>query len=149
MALEDTEVNGELDRLSSSRIEHLDIDIMRKRITIQTRGSPTGEPTVHTLVFEGVLSFYYARGIYPTHRVANTEPSTEVDWNLGGHEQHGTARIQLATLSDPWAGKFRSTPNFGIELGGRAGLFIEASKVTIDGREFDVGYADPELLAPE
>ncbi|HKV82985.1 MAG TPA: hypothetical protein VJN88_00420, partial [Ktedonobacterales bacterium] len=91
----------------------------------------------------------YARGMYKTHRVANTEPSTKVDWLLGGHEQRGTARIEPASLSDPWAGNFRSTPNFGIELGGRAGLFIEANRVTVDGMDFDVGYADPELSAPE
>ncbi|HKV85476.1 MAG TPA: hypothetical protein VJN88_13030, partial [Ktedonobacterales bacterium] len=61
MPLEDTEVNAELDRLTSSTIERVDIDILQKRITVQAHGGREGGPTLHTVVFEGVLSFYYAR----------------------------------------------------------------------------------------
>jgi hypothetical protein len=102
----------------------------------------------YTIIFSGVASFYYVRS-YGDFRLEDTGHEfgpgfwAISEWTSAGYYHSGVGSLGVhaepGNRESEWVGRYHATPNFSIEqLGGM--IFIEASRVQIDDRIFEVGY---------
>ena len=134
-------VNEALLYLGECAITELVVDLLKSRVSIRMLNER--ELTVeHVVGFEELGSVFYAAG-QGVGRFRLTLPTDEGGWNMAAHYPSGAATVAPSAISDPWTELYRGVPNFGITLGGNGALLIEARRVIIDGKVYEVGFADP------
>lgn len=138
------ELTVALNQLGYSTIQRLVYDLLDASVTVRILSErEENNPQEHNVRFEEVVSLFHTTGMRED-RFRLNEPTDEGGWNDGAYYENGVARIAPASIADTWAEQFYGIPNFAIELAGQGSLMIEARGVIIDGRSFEVGYADPK-----
>ena len=137
--------------LQSGYITRLDIDLFHDAVVIEFRVTYGDTPEFHQGRFDGMRSVYYKGGrrVWP---VEEGEPEEweiregvvgTIEWAYGLYHQPGSFKVSVSALTNWPASELDSTPNFALSLmGGNGMLLIEANRLTLDGKAYEVGYAD-------
>jgi hypothetical protein len=134
--------------LESARISNLNIDVQHHTLSLQSYALWGGQEERHTIVFEGVASFYIVQGAkearFDTPRADRFPGDTLIgtcDWEE--YYPKGIGQIQVHVKADAWASQWidniRTRPNFMISLGAKT-ILLEARLVRIDDTTIEVGY---------
>lgn len=129
-----------LDDLWANVIDTMDIDVFNHRIVFDTRAIDNGIVTNYKLTFEKVSSFYFTEDA-GENRFNLLEPDEESYLELTSIDYHpkGIGLISIKSKTEDWVKQYISNANFSIEIW-NAILFVEAKRVIINGKVFEVGY---------
>ncbi|MDR7073212.1 YxiG family protein [Fictibacillus barbaricus] len=132
-----------LNDLWANVIDDMKIDVVSHSILFKTKAIDGEKITKYIVGFEEVSSFYFL------------EDSGENRYNLIGRDQDnyleltsiefhpkGIGIISIDSKSENWVKQYVSNSNFSIEIWNSM-LFIEAKRIVINEKTFDVGY--PQL----
>ena len=141
------QVNSALAVLESANIDELMIDVAHKKINVEAT-SHWGKLRHHTVIFEGVASFYSVLGAKEGRfdpPVADRFPGDTLVGDCDGasyfpEDVDGVRfRAVPGTVVSRWAADFDTHPNFLITIGDYI-LLIEARQVRVDDAALEVGY---------
>jgi hypothetical protein len=129
-----------LDRVWAGYLEGLEVDLLAHRVTLHIWAIEHSNRIDHRMVFEGVASFMYIDDEGEA-RLDPMLPSPEAVLEVLAiwYYEDGVGRIAIASNAVDWAKRWCASANFVLELSVHM-LLIEASRVTVDGEGFDVGY---------
>lgn len=130
-----------LNDLWANVIDDMNIDVFNNRIKFTTRAIDGGTVTKYQLTFEEVSSFYFLEDmgerrfnlLEADDRVGYLE-FTSIDYH-----PKGIGLISIKSKTEEWVKQYVSTANFSIEIWNSM-LFVEAKRVVINDKVFDVGY---------
>lgn len=134
------QLKGYLDNLWANVIEEMNIDVFNHSITIATKVIDNGKTTNNQLTFEEVSSFYFIEGT-GDERFNLLAPEEDSYLELTSIDYHpkGVGVISVKSKSENWVKQYISNSNFSIEIRSSM-LFVEAKRLVINGKSFDVGY---------
>lgn len=133
-------LKARLDNLWANVIDEMNIDVFNHRITFTTRAIDSGIITNYQLTFEEVSSFYFVEGT-GEERFKLLEPEVDSYLELTSIDYHpkGIGLISVMSKTEEWVNQYISNSNFTLEIWNSM-LFVEAKRVVINGKTFDVGY---------
>lgn len=129
-----------IDDLWANVIVEMNIDVYNHRITFITKAIDDGTITNNHLMFEEVSSFYFVEST-GEGRFNLLEPEEDSYLELTSIEYYpnGVGVISVKSKTEEWVKQYISNSNFTIEIWSSM-LFVEAKRIVINGKTFDVGY---------
>lgn len=128
----------ELNFLTEAKIENINFDTVRNKISICLKILDKDNIRSVRLVFDKVSSYYFIYGIGKNRfNMAIPEPDDYTELSLIGYHENGIGKINIES-EKAWANVWYSSANFVLELWA-SNLFIEAESITIDDKIFKVG----------
>lgn len=129
-----------LNDLWANVIDDINIDVYNHRIVFTTRANDIGIVKNYKLTFEQVSSFYFLENA-GEDRYNQFEPEEDDYLELTSINYHpqGVGLISINSKTDDWVKQYISNANFSLEIWSSM-LFVEAKRVLINDKGFDVGY---------
>jgi hypothetical protein len=129
-----------LDNLWANVIDEINIDVFNHRITFSTKAIDNGTITNYQLTFEEVSSFYFVEGTGEDRfNLLEPEEDSYLELTTIDYHPNGIGSITVKSKTEEWVKRYISNSNFTIEIWNSM-LFVEAERLVINGKTFDVGY---------
>ncbi|WP_088069947.1 YxiG family protein [Gottfriedia luciferensis] len=130
-----------LDDLWANVIDEMNIDVFNHRIVFDTRAINDGIVKNYKLIFEDVSSFYFLENTSENRfNLLELDEDSYLELTSIYYYPKGIGLISINSKTDDnWVKQYSSNSNFSIEIWNSM-LFVEAKRVVINDKVFDVGY---------
>lgn len=134
------EIQNKLNELWESSIDFYEFNILNHTITFNVTVIENGKESKYGVKFKGVSSYHFYEDS-KEKRFNPLEPDDEDYLELTSIQfyKDGIGNITNKSQTEKWSEQYYSNANFSLEIWNSM-LFIEASKIIIDGIEYEVKY---------